>query len=68
MFSMNPPTKVFATHISNATGYILPVKENSWKWQKNIAAQVIIDASQSLGLLDVNMNNLMADFTSFCRT
>ena len=27
MFSMNPPTKVFATHISNVTGYILPVKE-----------------------------------------
>ena len=64
MFSMNPPTKVFATHISNVTGYILPVKEIT-EMAKKYNSQVIIDASQSLGLLDINMNNLMADFIAF---
>ena len=64
MFSMNPPTKVFATHISNVTGYILPVKEII-EMAKKYNSQVIIDASQSLGLLDINMNNLIADFIAF---
>ena len=32
---------------------------------KKYNSQVIIDASQSLGLLDINMNNLMADFIAF---
>ncbi len=64
MFSMNPPTKVFATHISNVTGYILPVKEIT-EMAKKYNSQVIIDASQSLGLLEINMNNLMADFIAF---
>ena len=64
MFSMNPPTKVFATHVSNVTGYILPVKEIT-EMAKKYNSKVIIDASQSLGLLDINMNNLMADFIAF---
>ena len=54
MFSLNPPTKVFATHISNVTGYILPVKEIT-EVAKKYNSQVIIDASQSLGLLDINL-------------
>lgn len=41
MFSLNPPTKVFATHISNVTGYILPVKEIT-EVAKNITVRLLL--------------------------
>lgn len=48
LFSVSNPTKLFITHISNVTGYILPVKQIV-KIAKKYNCKVIIDASQSLG-------------------
>ena len=50
LFSVSNPTKLFITHISNVTGYILPVKQIV-KIAKKYNCKVIIDASQSLGLI-----------------
>lgn len=64
MFAMNAPTKLFITHISNVTGYILPIKEIT-ELAGKYNSKVIVDASQSLGLLDINMNSIKSDFIVF---
>jgi cysteine desulfurase family protein len=53
-FKSMPPDYVFLTHISNVTGYILPIEEIA-KCAKQYNAKVIVDAAQSLGLVSVNM-------------
>ena len=55
---------MFITHISNVTGYILPVKQIV-KIAKKYNCKVIIDASQSLGLIDIDLINMQADFVVF---
>lgn len=64
MFSVNPPTWVFMTHISNVTGYILPIDEIITA-AKEHEAKVVVDASQSLGLLDIDMRRQNMDFLVF---
>lgn len=64
LFSVNNPTKLFITHVSNVTGYILPVKQIV-KIAKKYNCKVIIDASQSLGLIDIDLVNMQADFVVF---
>ena len=63
-FSKDKPDVVFCTHISNVTGYILPVEEifNEAKKYESIA---ILDSAQSLGLIDVKPRELKADIVAF---
>ncbi len=53
-------TAIF-THVSNVFGYILPVEEIAALCRR-YGAGLIIDAAQSAGMLDVNMEKLGADF------
>lgn len=64
MFSKEPPKCVCMTHVSNVTGYILPV-EGVFCEAKKYDAITILDASQSLGLLEVNLKKIEADFVAF---
>lgn len=64
MFAKDAPTRLFMTHISNVTGYILPI-ERLTKMAKEYSCEVVIDASQSLGLLEIDMRKLDADYIVF---
>lgn len=64
LFEKYEPNYVFLTHISNVTGFILPVGEIV-KLTKKFGAVVILDAAQSLGLIEVNINELDVDIAVF---
>lgn len=57
MFSLDKPDLVCLTHVSNVTGYVLPIKEIA-ATAKSFGAEVLIDASQSAGLLSVDMSDI----------
>lgn len=63
-FAKDKPTAVFSTHVSNVTGYILPV-EQIFEEAKKCNAITILDSAQSLGLIEVNANQLHADLIAF---
>lgn len=63
-FSKEPPFAVICTHISNVTGYILPVKA-IFKEAKEYNAITILDSAQSLGLVEVNSRELGVDIICF---
>lgn len=63
-FSKNNPDLVICTHVSNVTGYILPVKE-IFQEAKRYGCITILDSAQSLGLLDVQVGQLMVDIIAF---
>lgn len=54
---------IICTHASNVTGTILPVKEIG-KIAKKHQLRYLIDASQSAGALEVNVNQLDADLVA----
>lgn len=64
MFSKDIPSAVFCTHVSNVTGYILPVKE-IFEEAKKYNCITILDSAQSLGLVDVNCKKLDVDIITF---
>lgn len=64
LFSKEPPRCLCVTHVSNVTGYILPV-EDLLNQAKEYGAMTVLDASQSLGLLEINVKKLKADFIAF---
>lgn len=64
LFEENKPDYVFITHISNVTGFILPVKEISIL-AKQYGAKVILDAAQSMGLINLDLYEVNADFVVF---
>lgn len=64
LFSQNPPDYVFLNHISNVTGAIVPIEEISGL-AKQYEATVIVDASQSAGLIPVNMKKSNIDYVIF---
>lgn len=64
LFAKNPPTHVCITHISNVTGYILPI-EKIIAAAKSYQAEVIVDASQSLGLLPIDFAAWEVDYLVF---
>jgi len=64
LFEQNPPDYVFISHVSNVTGLILPVTEIA-KLAKEYNAVVIVDASQSLGLLTLDMQRDLIDYLIF---
>lgn len=63
-FSKERPFAVFCTHISNVTGYILPVQE-IFSEAKKYDAITVLDSAQSLGLIDVNSKDINSDIICF---
>ncbi|MCF2657513.1 aminotransferase class V-fold PLP-dependent enzyme [Lacrimispora saccharolytica] len=63
-FSKDKPFAVFCTHISNVTGYILPVSDIFCE-SKKYNAITIVDSAQSLGLIELDSKNINADIICF---
>lgn len=63
-FSIEKPALICLSHISNVTGYILPVKE-IFSYGKVYNSINLLDAAQSLGLLKIDMEDINADFIAF---
>lgn len=63
-FVKEKPAAVFCTHVSNVTGYILPV-EKIFIEAKKYNCITILDSAQSLGLIEVNANTIGADIIAF---
>ena len=61
MFASKKPDYVFLSHISNTTGYILPVEQITAE-AKKYSAVVILDCAQSMGLLPIDIQEMNADF------
>lgn len=64
LFTEQPPTHIFLSQVSNVTGYILPIEEIC-KIAKKYDAITVIDASQSLGLTELDMQKVPADIVAF---
>ena len=64
LFGVKEPKAVFITQVSNVTGYILPVEKLSEIAQKH-NGKVIVDSSQSLGLININLNESPVDYMIF---
>ncbi|MDE6833104.1 MAG: aminotransferase class V-fold PLP-dependent enzyme, partial [Ruminococcus sp.] len=64
MFAFKHPDAVFVNHISNVTGTILPVKK-IFSTAKKYNAITVLDASQSLGLLECDIRKISVDFIVF---
>ena len=64
LFLQNPPDYVFANHISNVTGAIVPIEEIT-ELAKQYNAVVVVDASQSAGLKSINMKKANIDYVVF---
>jgi cysteine desulfurase family protein len=63
-FSKDKPEAVFCTHISNVTGYILPVKEIFDEAKKH-GSITVLDSAQSMGLIDLRADLVNADIIAF---
>lgn len=64
MFTTKRPDVVFVTHMSNVTGTILPVRTIN-SAAKKYGAVTVVDASQSMGMIDMNIHHLCADYIVF---
>lgn len=64
LFTKEPPNCVCSTFISNVTGYILPIND-IFSEAKKYGAITVLDAAQSMGLLQMELKNLNADFVAF---
>ena len=63
-FAKQKPDYVFMTHVSNVTGYMLPVKAVS-ELAHAYKAVVVVDCAQSMGLVDAGLASIGADFSIF---
>ena len=64
MFVGDPPDYVFINHISNVTGLILPIDAIA-QMAKQYGACIVVDAAQSLGLVDINIQKTPIDYLIF---
>lgn len=64
MFALSHPDAVFACHMSNVTGLVLPVQK-IFDAAKEYGAVTVMDASQSLGAADIDLRQIKADFSVF---
>lgn len=64
LFSKDKPRCVCCNHLSNVTGYILPVKDVFAIAKRNDAI-TILDTAQSLGLVQIDADELNADIIAF---
>ena len=63
-FSVNPPRCVCCTHISNVTGYVLPVTE-IFECASHYNAITVLDTAQSLGVEKIDMVKMKISFLAF---
>jgi len=63
-FSKERPVCVCCSHVSNVTGYVLPIS-SIFKNAKQYGAITVLDAAQSMGLLDFDAELIGADFIAF---
>jgi len=64
MFSRKSPDFIFMSHVSNVTGYILPVQEII-KASEDYESVIILDCSQSMGLIPIDVKEIKADYFVF---
>ena len=64
LFLKTKPKCVCCTHISNVIGYVLPVRD-IFSIAHSVGAITVLDASQSMGLIDIKVEDIGADFISF---
>ncbi len=64
LFLQNPPDYVFLNHISNVTGAIIPIEAIA-KLSKQYGAIVVVDASQSAGLISIDVKKSNIDYVIF---
>lgn len=63
-FAKDKPEVVLCTHVSNVTGYILPV-EKIFEEAKRYGSITILDAAQSMGLVQIRADLMKVDFIAF---
>ncbi len=63
-FSKDKPRAVICIHVSNVTGYILPVAD-IFGAAKEYEAITVLDTAQSLGLIPVDSKSIGADIIAF---
>ncbi len=63
-FSKRKPTAVICTHVSNVTGYVLPVSE-IFDEAKKYNALTVLDSAQSLGLIPIDSSLMKIDIIAF---
>ena len=64
LFAVNPPDYVFVNHVSNVTGTIVPIEKIA-ALSKAYDALVVVDGSQSVGLLPIELKNSNIDYLVF---
>lgn len=64
LFSKNKPNYVFCTHVSNVTGYVLPI-DRIFAEVRKYGGLTVLDSAQSLGLIPVDCRNINADIIAF---
>jgi cysteine desulfurase family protein len=64
LFSMNTPDYVFINQISNVTGVIVPVNDIGYSAHE-YGATVIVDGSQSVGIIEMDLRNSPIDYLIF---
>lgn len=63
-FAQNNPRAVVMTHVSNVCGVVVPF-EGIAKLAKRYNAVVVLDMSQSAGLIDTNLSSPLVDYAVF---
>lgn len=63
-FSVNPPRCVCCIHISNVTGYVLPVAE-IFECARRYDAITVLDTAQSLGVEKIDLMQMNVTFLAF---
>lgn len=63
-FSVNPPRCVCCIHISNVTGYVLPVAE-IFECARRYDAITVLDTAQSLGVEKIDLKQMNVTFLAF---
>lgn len=64
MFLKNYPDYIFMSHVSNVTGFIIPINEIIEVSEKYNPI-IILDCAQSMGLLPINIEDLKVDYVVF---
>ena len=63
-FAKDKPEAVFCTHVSNVTGYILPVKQ-IFEESKKYDCVNVLDSAQSMGLVEIRADLMKVDIVAF---
>ena len=63
-FAIDKPDAVVFTHVSNVTGYILPVKK-IFEEAKKYGSITVLDVAQSMGLVQIRADLMRVDLIAF---